>query len=574
MRRFAWVLALAVAACSDPAPVEEAPIVTRVVEEPAGANCPDGGTAVQVGPDSDGNGALGDDEVTSTVYVCDHAVIRLVPEPVGENCEAGGTAIWTGNDDDGDLELDEDEVQDIAYLCNATHALLQRVVLDAPGAPCAEGAAVEVGYDLDDDGELADDEVIATEYVCDGALQGYVVIDSAEDVENYQRVRVITGDLIIQNGVEDVTLPELWFVGGSVTVLDADTLTAVHLDSLYNVGGSLAMSRNPILADLTLPILDSVGWGVTFVDDDALPAIDLSFVEISGRLIVRDCAQLESIELSYSFVGGGLEADNNPALTSLVLDSDYQTGSIWVTDDPALTTLQVRAYGVDGDVWFAELDALTSLQLHVGTVDGVLAIENNPALAAIHAFGILDHRGLYHVTGDVTLTASPVATLEVGYEGTHLHVDGAATISGTQLASIGPTQVTRIGGPLLLTANPALAWVNLGTEDSVTVYQNPVLDTVTFVYDDSDRNAHDIELIENPALEVAIVYGLSSVDGHVEVVDNDALDTLALDQLQSAGSMSITGNASLPTCQVANLFAHTNSSSEYQAGNDPTGTCN
>ena len=81
--------------------------------EPAGANCPDGGQAVKVGPDSDGDGQLGDSEVVTTTYVCDGSdgtngadgttyLVDVVDEDPGENCANGGISISVGPDSDGD----------------------------------------------------------------------------------------------------------------------------------------------------------------------------------------------------------------------------------------------------------------------------------------------------------------------------------------------------------------------------------------------------------------------------------------------------------------------------------------
>src|ERR1044072_7618477 len=72
--------------------------LVRLVEEPAGAHCAHGGTAVQSGSDSNDSGRLEDKEVTSSSYVCSGgegsangaAQVRLDPEPAGSNCVNGG----------------------------------------------------------------------------------------------------------------------------------------------------------------------------------------------------------------------------------------------------------------------------------------------------------------------------------------------------------------------------------------------------------------------------------------------------------------------------------------------------
>src|SRR4051812_34699427 len=45
-------------------------LLTRRDPEPAGANCPLGGTAVRAGLDRNGNGTLDDTEVERTEYIC------------------------------------------------------------------------------------------------------------------------------------------------------------------------------------------------------------------------------------------------------------------------------------------------------------------------------------------------------------------------------------------------------------------------------------------------------------------------------------------------------------------------
>jgi hypothetical protein len=49
------------------------PARVAIVPEPAGANCPAGGSAVRVGVDSNQNGGLDESEVTGTTYVCNGA---------------------------------------------------------------------------------------------------------------------------------------------------------------------------------------------------------------------------------------------------------------------------------------------------------------------------------------------------------------------------------------------------------------------------------------------------------------------------------------------------------------------
>lgn len=100
--------------------------------EPAGGNCPAGGTFVRSGPDTDGNGVLDAGEVAQSAYVCQGAtgatgatgangtssLLAVTPEAAGGNCTHGGTQVRSGVDADGDGVLDAGEVAQTAYVCN------------------------------------------------------------------------------------------------------------------------------------------------------------------------------------------------------------------------------------------------------------------------------------------------------------------------------------------------------------------------------------------------------------------------------------------------------------------------
>lgn len=94
--------------------------------EPAGANCPAGGTKVQAGVDANGNGALEPSEVAiaGTSFVCagvgTNSLVRTQQEPAGAHCAFGGTRIDTGLDVNGNGALDPAEVDPaaVSYVCS------------------------------------------------------------------------------------------------------------------------------------------------------------------------------------------------------------------------------------------------------------------------------------------------------------------------------------------------------------------------------------------------------------------------------------------------------------------------
>jgi OmcA/MtrC family decaheme c-type cytochrome len=101
--------------------------LTKTSAEPAGANCPAGGTKIEVGLDANGNGSLDATEVSaaSTAYVCNgggkSSLINITPEAAGDHCPFGGSKIETGIDanTNGTLEASEVNTALTSYACNA-----------------------------------------------------------------------------------------------------------------------------------------------------------------------------------------------------------------------------------------------------------------------------------------------------------------------------------------------------------------------------------------------------------------------------------------------------------------------
>lgn len=102
--------------------------LTKTSAEPAGMNCPSGGTKVEVGLDKNGNGVLDQDEVSGQpIYVCNGtggspSLVKTTPEPGGSNCQYGGVKIETGLDANNNGMLDANEVNQSAttYVCNTS----------------------------------------------------------------------------------------------------------------------------------------------------------------------------------------------------------------------------------------------------------------------------------------------------------------------------------------------------------------------------------------------------------------------------------------------------------------------
>ena len=138
------VLAVAVFACgSGSNGANGTSALVNTTPEPAGANCPNGGTKVDVGDDTNGNGTLDASEIKQTRYVCAGAngasgsngtngtngkdgkdgkdgtayLITTAAEPPGSNCPTGGTKIQSGADTNNNNVLDGNEAT-TTYVCN------------------------------------------------------------------------------------------------------------------------------------------------------------------------------------------------------------------------------------------------------------------------------------------------------------------------------------------------------------------------------------------------------------------------------------------------------------------------
>jgi OmcA/MtrC family decaheme c-type cytochrome len=106
-----------------PAGGDGANALVTTSDEPPGANCEHGGTKIEVGVDDDGDGVLGASEVSSVRYVCNgagtNALVATSAEPAGTNCPFGGTKIESGLDSNNNDTLDATEVDAAAttYVC-------------------------------------------------------------------------------------------------------------------------------------------------------------------------------------------------------------------------------------------------------------------------------------------------------------------------------------------------------------------------------------------------------------------------------------------------------------------------
>jgi hypothetical protein len=179
-------LVLALTACSSGQDGKNATV--RLVPEPPGARCPQGGTAIQTGLDDNGDGSLDDTEVKQTSYVCSGgnggdsqsggmSLVKLLPEEAGAKCSSGGTAVLSGLDSNADGIQGDTEVTSTQYLCNEADgqnakSYLVKLLPEAAGTNCSRsGTAVLGGIDVNANQQLDSTEVTTTQYVCNSLVE-------------------------------------------------------------------------------------------------------------------------------------------------------------------------------------------------------------------------------------------------------------------------------------------------------------------------------------------------------------------------------------------------------------------
>lgn len=98
----------------------------RTEAEAPGENCPNGGSRLVTGLDTNCNGELDEGDTAETVYLChgedgapsDRLLVETKDEVASEHCQAGGIRIDAGYDIDGDGKLSPDEVKKTTFVCH------------------------------------------------------------------------------------------------------------------------------------------------------------------------------------------------------------------------------------------------------------------------------------------------------------------------------------------------------------------------------------------------------------------------------------------------------------------------
>lgn len=583
-----WVVAVAAMGCEgekSPPPAVQPERLVRVEEEPRGMNCAWGGTAIRTGHDVDGDGLLGDQEVSETRYACQQPgqQSRLVPEPAGLHCLHGGMALWMGPDANGNGVLDEAEVTTTEYLCHEGQpSVLLRIEVEAPGVHCAAGgrrilsgrdqdgdgvlgdaeveqrqyvcevrelvrveaeqagvhcpgggAAVRKGTDTNGDGVLQDFEVSQTEYVCDRVIQGDVIVEVPSQLLALADVKVITGALHIgfMPELTQVALPALAYLGGDLTLNVLSEVRTLSFPALRQVGGALWISSNPKLDQLELGSLQEVHQDLALLDNGELKHLRLpSLQSLGGGLYVTGHFNLEVLELPLlqRTTGINLSELKTEAIDLPVLS---ETGEVRISDTPVKTLRCPALARVQDSVVLAKLASLEQLALPVlRTVGGNLLLRDTAALTSFALPKLEEVSGDFNLWSNVGLLAvdAPLLT-RIGGQVLWVNNSALATLSGL-------SQVASVGADMEFTGNHALKrfeWPSLRRAGEILIGR-------------TGSNNAQIEAVSLPQLEWAEALTL---------IENTALRALHLPVgVLLTDQLLIDTSPLLPRCQVENLL--------------------
>jgi len=408
--------------------------------------------------------------------------------------------------------------------------------------PALNPLADEVCSDgLDNDCDDATDEVycLARPYLGDLTLTADHVVDYF--CSDYDRVY---GSLTITGaGVTDPDgLACLVEVAGDLSFTQTG-LEALELQRLTSVQGSLTLQDNEDLAQANLPALTSVTLDMDVGRNAALSDLDLSGLEeVGAALRIENNQALEVVELSaLQEVSAALRIENNQALEAVELSALQDVGSSLtitrcdLSAGLALASLQ----RCEGELEISENVGMPSLDLSALATATSITISGNRALET------LDLRVLISLPGDLTIEEA--ALTDLGSLINLESMEGGLTIEacdGIELIEL-PSLVSV--GWLSLSSNTSLSsLVPSALEQASTVWvdDNDMLEELLF---DQLQTVDQITIYDNDALivldgfpQVAVLSNGLSVGSNTSLISTD------FPLLTSTESLYLHSNAALP----------------------------
>ncbi|MFP2958892.1 hypothetical protein ACLEPN_13870 [Myxococcus sp. 1LA] len=539
-------------------------VLVRVQDEPAGANCTEGGKVYRAGQDTNGNGELEDSEVSRQVYGCSssEAVVTRVRtrEPFLYPCNEHGAVVEAGQDHDGNGVLDDSEVRATATLCVPPSEVLLRQAPAPRGAACpTPSTQVDVGTDADADGQFEDEEVMSSMFVCPPlhTLDGDYHVRNAVDLVALEGISRVRGNLSFDAGAAtEALLPDLMLVEGALQITGT-SLERLEMPSLRLVGGPLLVSQNPALTSLILGGGHSILWvrgDFSLVSNPLLATLEgVRMVVPETSILLKDNDALDGGYFTYvGWHAGSITVEGNAKLSTLPFRNlEWLGGSLRISGNTALNNLTGTVLQtVVGDLVVEDNETLSGLSgmPALKSVGGAFIVSNNANLRSVEGMDALTQVGtLDFYRNPVLEAAGAFPKLERVTSG--MHFRGNAVLK--DLWGLERVQNT---GVLYIGENPQLA--RLAGFDRLRT-----LTTLTIENNASLTDLSDLVL-------------LHSVEDLV-VLSNENLLRLDLNALENVSRYFIvTENPRLPTCLAVSLATRVPPGETPEIrGNDSSASC-
>jgi len=449
-----WLLIASLAACVQQNNSDVT--VVRVDQEPVGDNCQYGGVAVSSGIDSNHNGVLDDDEITSTEYACNGGVtIR---------CAAGESAI-----DGSVIVRDASEFAQLSGVnCIDGDLLIAGIAGEIPALPdlsTVTGEVVVAGNpDLTTLDGLSGLRQIGQSYL----VQGNDSLDDISQIADLDRVLSIF--IIGNNSLHDLAGLSSWDqITVSFDVSNNPALTSLHgLENVYTTKSWLAIRSNRSLTDLTA-LTNLRSAGVLDISGNAsLTALELPNLEkVDTRLVVNQSPALTSVSLpKLVTLADGIVFSGDPRLDTISMPALLTTGVVTLENDTLLTTVDAHSLQyATVDVNLTNLTALASADF-----SSLKAIAGTLRVYYVSPFTFAGFGNL-NTVGNLWLSAAGMTDF-TGLSALGSVAGNMSVIGCTQLADFtGLDAMTDIGGNLVLAGNPGITTVEAQTfVNSVTIH--------------------------------------------------------------------------------------------------------
>ncbi len=170
---------------------------------------------------------------------------------------------------------------------------------------------------------LAAQEDVAAVAACTTLSSVTVRTGATIDLAGLRGLEVITGDLAIGPtvGLDEVSLPELREVGGTVRISSNGSLHGVFLARL-EVAGRFEIESNAALTSIALPRLTTTRGSLVIAQNGSLELVDLSQLATVGKdLVITDNPLLTLIQAGKVTQVMELRIERNRALPALQVDA-------------------------------------------------------------------------------------------------------------------------------------------------------------------------------------------------------------------------------------------------------------